>query len=268
MQCVYEFQMQEPVLCHSLGESFIASGSLSKVIRLADLTSGSMTHTLFGHSMSITSLKWMPGRDKLLASASLDGTIRVWDVRMANSELFILNHQIPSLDYGERNRIYCNSLIFSPDGSTLYASGNDDRISVWNIYSGSSINLSWKQKVYHHTNKSQKNIQMAINEHGFLFHPSDDGRIYIYDMSFNGHGNLIANLEGHLSATFCLAVDPNGKLYSASLKDGLYKWDCKAVQSVHNERLLSNTSEGAQDLSRRSSSVALDDLILGEWDEE
>jgi len=35
---------------------------------------------MVGHSKKVTNLKWSPTADCTLASGSLDGTIRIWDI--------------------------------------------------------------------------------------------------------------------------------------------------------------------------------------------
>ena len=62
------------------------------VIKLVDLRSGSASHTLTGHRRGVTTVQWCPATatsDVVLASGSLDGTIRLWDIRKAGSRATI-----------------------------------------------------------------------------------------------------------------------------------------------------------------------------------
>ena len=67
--------------CTSISHSLVAAGSADPRIRLADLRTGGFTHTLGGHEDAVMSLKWMPGHEFVLTSASADRSIRSWDLR-------------------------------------------------------------------------------------------------------------------------------------------------------------------------------------------
>jgi WD domain, G-beta repeat len=52
-------------------------------VKLLDLNSGAFTHTLHGHSEPVVDAQWSPTNPFLLATASLDRTARMFDVRRA-----------------------------------------------------------------------------------------------------------------------------------------------------------------------------------------
>lgn len=71
-------------------ESLLAVGSKDDtMVKLVDLRSGAASHTLIGHGRGITSVQWCPTCDVVMASASLDGTVRLWDIRQAGSRATI-----------------------------------------------------------------------------------------------------------------------------------------------------------------------------------
>jgi DNA excision repair protein ERCC-8 len=75
-------------LSRSLGrsESLLAVGSNEdSTIKIVDIRSGAASHSLVGHTRGLTSLQWSPTCDIVLASGSLDGSVRLWDVRQAGS---------------------------------------------------------------------------------------------------------------------------------------------------------------------------------------
>ena len=49
--------------------------------RLCDPSSGDCTHVLSGHSAGVVCVEWSPSEEFVLASASWDGKIKLWDVR-------------------------------------------------------------------------------------------------------------------------------------------------------------------------------------------
>ena len=49
--------------------------------RLCDPTCGDCTHVLSGHSSGVTCVEWSPVDEFILASASWDGKMKLWDTR-------------------------------------------------------------------------------------------------------------------------------------------------------------------------------------------
>ncbi len=94
------------------GQLFASSGG--KTIQLWSMPPARLTHTLTGHPDWITDLTFSPDQT-LLASSSLDQTIKLWNVATGTLQA--------SLNSGRVTR-----LAFSPDG-TLLASGS--RLGRW-----------------------------------------------------------------------------------------------------------------------------------------
>ncbi|XP_067929156.1 notchless protein homolog 1-like [Watersipora subatra] len=71
--------------------------------------------TLIGHKQWITSLSWKPlhldGECRLLASASKDGTVRIWDTVLSQCRLVLSGHSqsVTCLKWGGTNLIYTGS---------------------------------------------------------------------------------------------------------------------------------------------------------------
>ncbi|TAQ84259.1 hypothetical protein B7494_g7416 [Chlorociboria aeruginascens] len=80
---------------------------------------------LTGHTGSIEELQWSPSEKNVFASASSDGTIKVWDVR-SKSRTAALSVQISDTDV--------NVMSWSRQTSHLLASGADDGVwAVWDL---------------------------------------------------------------------------------------------------------------------------------------
>lgn len=80
---------------------------------------------LTGHTGSVEELQWSPSEKNVFASASSDGTIRVWDVR-SKSRTAALTVQVSDTDV--------NVMSWSHQTSHLLASGADDGVwAVWDL---------------------------------------------------------------------------------------------------------------------------------------
>lgn len=81
------------------------------------------TRPLTGHSSSVEEIQWSPSEEKVLASASSDGTIRIWDIR-SKSRKPMITMQVSGVDV--------NVMSWSKQRSNLLASGDD--AGVWGVW--------------------------------------------------------------------------------------------------------------------------------------
>src|SRR3954452_508528 len=76
---------------------------------------------LKGHTALVYSIAFSPD-GKLLATASFDNTVKLWD--------FAAGKEVRTLT-GHTGAVYC--VVFSPDGQTLASSSLDQSIRLWNV---------------------------------------------------------------------------------------------------------------------------------------
>jgi WD40 repeat protein len=85
--------------------------------------------TLEGHRFIVSWLAFSPD-GKALASASWDGTVKLWDVGTGKNTATLEGHT------GEGHIRYVKSVAFSPDGKRLASGGNDSTIRLWDVSTG------------------------------------------------------------------------------------------------------------------------------------
>ncbi|KAH8780876.1 WD40-repeat-containing domain protein [Diaporthe sp. PMI_573] len=105
----------------------LATGDNNGVIYVTTRTDGggwvTDTRPFTGHTGSVEEIQWSPTEDKVFASASSDGSIRIWDVRSKSRQAMIT---MPV------SRTDVNVMSWSKQRSNLLASGDDD--GVWGVW--------------------------------------------------------------------------------------------------------------------------------------
>lgn len=84
----------------------------------------SALQTLEGHSDRVNSVAFSPNGSKL-ASASIDQTVRIWDVGTGQVEQTLMGHSL-----------WVRSVTFSPDGSKLASASSDRTVQIWDVGTG------------------------------------------------------------------------------------------------------------------------------------
>lgn len=82
---------------------------------------------LEGHTQAVRALAWSPQGDRL-ASASLDGTVRVWDITTRQAVQVLTGHTD-----------WVFAVDWSPDGTRLVSGGADDSVRLWDARDGRAL---------------------------------------------------------------------------------------------------------------------------------
>ncbi len=101
--------------------AFIASAGKSGTIKILDLN-GTLVDILFDHEGAILSVAYSPN-ERILASSSMDRTIRLWDLE---------GNQVGYSLIGHSGSVNC--VAFSPDGKIIVSCGSDAEIKLWSKY--------------------------------------------------------------------------------------------------------------------------------------
>jgi WD40 repeat protein len=177
---------------------------------------------LKGHSGRVLSVRFSP-QWNLLASASADKTIKLWDT----------NGKLLKTLKGHRNVVW--SVNFSPDGKLLASTGNDGTIKVWNVETGTLI------KTLQGHNAMLASVSFSPNGK-ILSVTSWNGTVGLFDL---GHGTLLRIVRVHQDIAADSSFSPDGKLVASASFDKTVKvWrvaDGKVIQTLvgHRDRLTS-----------------------------
>jgi WD40 repeat protein/serine/threonine protein kinase len=183
-----------------------------------------------------------------LASASVDGTVKIWDATTGRDLLTLKGHA------GRARHV-----AFSPDGATLASSGDDRSVRVWDAATGREIfALPGKDhfngvafspdgtrlasgcadssvKVWDAKTGAEVLTLQGHNDwaHGVVFSPdgtrlastSGDNTVKVWDATT---GRAILTLKGHTGWVLSVAFRPDGtRLASASADNTVKLWDLR-----------------------------------------
>ncbi len=181
--------------------------------------------TLRGHKDPVWSVAFSTGKPMLLASASGDQTICLWDVVGGNKM-----HRIDEQDF-----VY--SVAFSPDKTLLAIGSNDRSIHLREVKSGREV-----RRLKGHSNYVQS---VAFSPNGnLLASASYDSTVRLWDVQ---SGRMLYCLSGHKRAVYSVAFSPKGDLLASAGEDNVVRlWDTKNGDEV---RLFSEHSDSVRSVA-------------------
>eukprot|EP00927_Polykrikos_kofoidii_P064558 TRINITY_DN5988_c0_g2_i1.p1 TRINITY_DN5988_c0_g2~~TRINITY_DN5988_c0_g2_i1.p1 ORF type:complete len:406 (-),score=66.51 TRINITY_DN5988_c0_g2_i1:52-1269(-) len=203
---------------------------------------------LIGHADTIWRVTYSPD-DTMLASASADGTIRIWQV----------SNGMPLLIFPRRHAAWVWSLAWSPDGMRLASGGADAKILIWDAAEAVATAQELqniKLDAMEHDDVDPEEIAEVAEEAaracmpllywqahekgivGLQYAPSDpkqlvsigkEGTLAIWDAS---SGALDIRVNGHIGPITCVAISPKTEEIIATGGDDhtVRLWDMRDIE--------------------------------------
>ncbi|XP_029324335.1 DNA excision repair protein ERCC-8 isoform X2 [Mus caroli] len=241
LQAADVFNFEETVYSHHMSPAatkhcLVAVGTRGPKVQLCDLKSGSCSHILQGHRQEILAVSWSPRHDYILATASADSRVKLWDVRRASGCLLTLDQHngkksqaVESANTAHNGKV--NGLCFTSDGLHLLTIGTDNRMRLWNSSSGDNTLVNYGKVC----NDSRKGLQFAVScgcSSEFVFVPHGS-TIAVYAVH---SGERLAMLKGHYKSVDCCVFQPNfQELYSGSRDCNILAWVPASYEPVPDD---------------------------------
>ncbi|KAL5575626.1 hypothetical protein UlMin_017325 [Ulmus minor] len=205
-------------LAYSPDSQLLATGADDNKVKVWTVNSGFSFVTFSEHTNAVTALHFMANNHSLL-SASLDGTVRAWDLfRYRNFRTFTTpsSRQFVSLAADQSGEVICagtldsfeifvwsmktgrlldilsghegpvHGLMFSPSNTVLASSSWDRTVRLWDVFDSKSA-----VEPFHHTHDVLTVVYRPDGKQ--LACSTLDGQIYFYDPI---DGLLISTIEG------------------------------------------------------------------------
>jgi WD40 repeat protein len=197
----------------ALNNQAVVSASRDHTLRVWDIATGQCLAILgkewnddpdLGHTSSVTSIA-LPLDSKIIISASMDKTLRIWD--------FITGECIQVLQ-GHMGEI--TSVALTSDGKIAVSASLDKTLCIWDITARQCIHILQGHTGWVTGVALAPDGKIAVSS-------SRDHTLRVWDVAT---GQCLRVMQGHPSSVTSVALTSNGKMaISASLDNALHAWD-------------------------------------------
>jgi WD40 repeat protein/tRNA A-37 threonylcarbamoyl transferase component Bud32 len=185
-------------------------------VKVWDVSTGELLHTFLGHTDRIEGLVFSPDGQRL-GSASVDGTVQLWDFTSGQEILTFREHAQP---------LAPNGLAFSADGQRLTSVSVDGVVKVWEAATGATVSTF-------HGDVAWVSCAAFSRDGRWFALGGENGTVKVYQTD---PWKEVQTLEAHPSLVRYLALSPDGRRLASTGDDRTLKiWD---VTTGHEAILL------------------------------
>lgn len=201
-------------------KSTFAACTLTGLINVYDYATGAKQFKLIGHSAGISQIEYSPINSHVLASASDDYTVRLWNLTTRKCIRVLKKHTY-----------HVTTVKFTSKGNILISGSADETITIWDLTTGKSI----KTLAAH----SDPILSISLtDDNSIIVSGSYDGLMRLFDcetgqclktLIFNSssYGTATASTKEVMNIPIShVECSPNGKYVLSSSLDGVMRlWD-------------------------------------------
>jgi WD40 repeat protein len=202
---------------------YLAAGSFDGTVRIWALTpdapgsmSANLVFTLRDHTGAVNAVAYSPA-ENILASASADKTIRIWNPRTGQALLTLTGHTSE-----------VTSIAFSADGRYLISGSRDLTVRVWDV-------MARNPNALLSLLSGPRNLVNAVAfspDNRFLVAGTGDYSLHIWNQGFVARQRL-TTLSGHQARVRGVAYSPDGIHLASGDGAGVVRiWDVRTGETV------------------------------------
>jgi serine/threonine protein kinase len=186
-------------------------GGVSGEVLLWDVKTGKLLHVFSGHESIVLSVAFSPD-GKILASTSMDDTLRLWDTQTGELIRILKGHEKD-----------VTSVAFSYNGELIATSSTDTTVRIWNAKTGALIKVLLKRYETPLTS-----VVFSPNNR-ILVTGCFDKTARVWDLTTGGLPNLMI---GHKGPVNSVAITSDGEILATGSSDNTIRlWDLRKNSS-------------------------------------
>ncbi|MEV5980714.1 AAA family ATPase [Streptomyces sp. NPDC052114] len=183
--------------------------------RLISIVNAPLATPLLGHTGAVYLTSFSPS-GRLLATASYDRTVRLWNVADPT-------RPEPLGKPLTGHTSWVSSAVFSPDGTTLASASDDGTIRLWDVADPRHPRPLGEPLANH----GGTTYLLAFSPDGHtLASANEDNTVRLWDVADPGRPERLDTLRGHTGAVRSVAFSPDGRTLAAGGDNGrILLWD-------------------------------------------